>query len=284
MSDARSGRREAADPWGEWAASRGALMSYAYLASRPRAIDRTHAENVLELRPDLRTPAGAALAAPLAIAMLDTAGISVDPVNILALTQVNVDIIECGPDVREAFVGGQVMTEARSQVFTEARIYDADDRTRLIGLGSANWSIICPTPNGFVYPEPGTGIDGMTEVPPLWQAYTARRRKDGLLEIPRLCPEIGAERLHHGPMLVVTETAALEAAAHTLGTDALKVDHLSMTIVAPGRKGPFVATPVVVGVGSDNVACRVELRDHGRDARLVAATTVQVRANPRVDQ
>ena len=85
MSDLTSARREAADPWGEWAGSRGVLMSYAYLASRPRAVDRTHAENLLEIRPDLRTPTGAALAAPLAIAMLDTAGINVDPVNILAL-------------------------------------------------------------------------------------------------------------------------------------------------------------------------------------------------------
>jgi len=45
-------------------------MSYAYLRSRPRAIDSTHADNLLELRADLRTPAGAVMAAPLAIAML----------------------------------------------------------------------------------------------------------------------------------------------------------------------------------------------------------------------
>lgn len=284
MSDVTSERREAANPWGEWASSRGVLMSYAYLASRPRVIDRTHAENVLKLRPDLCTPAGAALAAPLAIAMLDTAGINVDPVNILALTQINVSVIDCGADVSEVFLAGQVTTEARSQVFTEARMFDAADRTRLIGLGSANWSIICPTPDGFVYPEPGCGIDGMTDVPPLWRAYTGRQREDGLLEIPGLCPEVGAERLHHGPMLVVTEAAALEAAARALGSDALRVDHLSMTITAPGRMGPFVATPVVVGVGSGEVACRIELRDQGRDGRLVAATAVQMRAIPRAEE
>ncbi len=118
------------------------------------------------------------------------------------------------------------------------------DRAKLVGLGSANWSVICPTPDGFVYPEPGEGVDETSDIPPLWQAYTGRRRDDGLLEIPGLRPEIGADRLHHGPMLVVTEAAALEAGAEALGTDALGVDQLTTTIVAPGRVGPFVAVPV----------------------------------------
>ena len=99
------------------------------------------------------------LAAPLAIAMLDAAGVNVDPVNILALTQVNITVIDHGRDVDDVFVAGRVATEARSQIFTEASFYDAGDREKLIGLGSANWSVICPTPDGFVYPEPGEGVD-----------------------------------------------------------------------------------------------------------------------------
>jgi hypothetical protein len=171
-----------------------------------------------------------------------------------------------------------VIKEARSQVFTEARIYEAADHERLIGFGTANWSVICPTPEGHVYPEPGCGVEGMAEVPPLWQAYTGCRRPDGLLEIPGLRPEIGSDRLHHGPMLVVTEAAALEAAASAMGTDALAVEHLSLTIVAPGRSGPFVATPAFTAVRSDTVGCRVELRDEGRDSRLVASAFVRMRA------
>src|SRR3954453_22520318 len=71
-------RREAASPFGEWASSGDALMSYRDLASRPRAIDRSPAEGLMQLRPDLRTSAGAVLSAPLTIAMLDVAGINVD--------------------------------------------------------------------------------------------------------------------------------------------------------------------------------------------------------------
>ena len=188
MTEPQTTRREAADPFGEWAGSKGVLMSYAYLASAPRAVDRTHAENLLHIRRDLRTPAGAMLAAPLAIAMLDAAGVNVDPINILALTQVNITVIEHGRDVDDVFVAGRVATEARSQIFTEASFYDAGDREKLIGLGSANWSVICPTPDGFVYPEPGEGVDDTSDVPPLWQAYTGRKRADGRLEIPGLRP------------------------------------------------------------------------------------------------
>jgi hypothetical protein len=277
MAEPTTTRREAADPFGEWAISKDALMSYRYLASAPRAMDRTHAENLLHVRRDLRTPSGAMLAAPLAIAMLDAAGVNVDPVNILALTQVNIAIIDDGRNIDDVFVAGHVATEARSQIFTEASFYDAGGREKLIGLGSANWSVICPTPEGFVYPEPGDGVDETADVPPLWQAYTGRKRADGLLEIPVLRPEIGAERLHHGPMLVVTEAAALAAAAKAVGADDVCVDQLTTTIVAPGRVGPFVAVPVSVGASGNAAACRVELRDSGRDDRVVATTVVRMR-------
>jgi hypothetical protein len=276
MTEPPTTRREAADPFGEWASSKDALMSYRYLGSAPRAIDRTHAENVLRIRRDLRTPGGAMLAAPLAIAMLDAAGVNVDPVNILALTQINITVIDHGCRIEKAFLAGRIATEARSQIFTEVAIHDADDREKLIGLGSANWAVICPTPEGFVYPEPGEGVDESGDIPPLWQAYTGRKRDDGLFEIPGLRPDIGAERLHHGPMLVVSEAAAIEAASGALGTDDVGVDQLTMTIVAPGRAGRFVAVPVSVGTSGDSAACRVELRDKGRDDRVVATTGVRI--------
>lgn len=232
----------------------------------------------MKIRPDLRTSSGAVLAAPLAIAMLDVAGINVDRIWILALTQINLEVLDMSNDADEVYLSGQITTETRSQIFTEAKIYDSASRDRVIGFGTANWSVICPTPEGFQYPEPGRGIKRLTDAPPLWQAYTGRRRSDGLLEIPGLAPEIGTERLHHGPMLVVTEAAAIEAAAEALGTDALSVEHLGLTIVAPGRSGPFVANPVLVAAQSDTAGCRVELRDYGRDDRLVARAFVRLRA------
>jgi hypothetical protein len=36
------------------------------------------------------------------------------------------------------YISGKITTAARSQIFTEARIYDSADRDRVIGLGTAN--------------------------------------------------------------------------------------------------------------------------------------------------
>ncbi|MGV0079110.1 hypothetical protein ACRU13_09925 [Mycobacterium colombiense] len=213
------------------------------------------------------------------MAMLDVAGITIDRHWILALTQIDMAVLEDASNVGEVFLAGEVIKEARSQIFTQVRIYDAEDRSRAIGFGTANWSVITETPSGFTYPEPGPGIAGMAEVPPLWQAYSGRRRPDGLIEIPCLSPAIGTDRLHHGPMLVITEAVALEAAAQAAGTDELSIEHLALTIVSPGRVGPFVATPVFVAAQTDTVGCRVELRDHGRADRLVAAAFVRLRVS-----
>jgi hypothetical protein len=251
-------------------------MSYAYLGSRPQAIDSTSAENVLDLRSDLRTPAGAVLAAPLAIAMLDAATVNVESLRVLAVTQVDIDIIDCAIDVRQAHLAGRVTTEMRSQLFTEARIDDAENPDRHIGFGTANWAVLGRTPHRFCFPQPAPPETGRAGLPPLWHAYSGRRRGDATLEIPRMPLEVDEERLHHGPMLVVTEAVALDIAAEALGTDELVVEHLAMTVVAPGRVGPFIATPVFTAIEGDSAGCRIELRDAGRGDRLIAATFVRM--------
>ena len=126
MTDTAAPRRPAPDPQEDWAATRGVLMSYAYLGSRPQAIDSSSAENILDLRSDLRTPVGAVLAAPLAIAMLDAATVNVEGMRVLAVTQVDVNIVDCALDIRRAHLAGRITTEMRSQLFTEARIADAE--------------------------------------------------------------------------------------------------------------------------------------------------------------
>lgn len=252
-------------------------MSYAYLGSRPQVIDRTHAENALWLRDDLRTPAGAITAAPLAIAMLDAATANVESMHVRAVTQVDVSIVDCGLDVDRVLLAGAITAETRSQLFTEARIVDADHPERQLGFGSANWAVVGTTPHRFCFPEPAAFVPGTEVRPPLWHAYSARRRFDGLLEIPRL-HDVGGERLHHAPMLVVAEAAALAYATGALGTDMVTVDFLSMTMVAPGRIGPFVATTVFGAVDTDIVGCRVELRDAGWGDCLVAAAFVRMQS------
>jgi hypothetical protein len=265
-------RREASSPYGEWADAVHDLVSYRYLASRPRMIDRDHAENWIRIRHDLRTPAGGVLTAPLAIGMLDAAGINIDRINVLALTQIDIHLTDPGRDVAEVYFAGSVTREARSMVFTETTIADAADPGRMLGFGIANWSVIVPTTGDFHYPEPGEGIPDSPDAPPLWQAYSGRRRDDGHFEVPGLSRQVGTERLHHGPMLVLSEAAAIDAA----GTP-VDVEHLSMTIVSPGRTGPFVAAAEILPGKGRALGARVELRDEGHDNRLVARSFVQLR-------
>jgi hypothetical protein len=278
MTDITAAHPAAPDPRRHWAPSRGVLMSYAYLGSQPRAIDSARTENVLRLREDLRTRVGAVTAAPLAIAMLDAALVNMGSTQVRAVTQVDVAIIDCAIDVDRVLLSGGETADAGSQLLTEARIYDADDTSRRIGFGSANWTVLGMPPQRFCFPEPDAVDLAASEAsPPLWQAFSGHRRCDGLLEIPRLL-EVGVERLHYAPMLIVAEAVALEHATHTLDTDMLSVDSLSMTMVAPGLMGPFVAEPVFSAVETETVGCRVELRDAGRGNHLVAVGFFRVQA------
>jgi hypothetical protein len=278
MTDITAAYRAAPDPRGHWAPSRGVLMSYTYLGSQPRAIDRAHTENVLQLREDLRTSAGAVTAAPLAIAMLDAVLVNMDSTHVRAVTQVDVAVVDCAIDVDRILLSGCNTADAGSQLFTEARIFDADDVSRHIGFGSANWAVLGRPPQRFCFPEPdAVDLAASDDSPPLWQAFSGHRRCDGLLEIPRLM-EVGAERLHYAPILIVAEAVALEHATLILGTDMLSVDSLSMTMVAPGLAGPFVAQQVFSAVDAETVGCRVELRDAGRGNCLVAVGFVRVQA------
>jgi hypothetical protein len=233
---------------------------------------------MLGLREDLRTRAGAVTAAPLAIAMLDAALVNMDSMHVRAVTQVDVTIVDCAIDVDRVLLSGGITADAGSQLFTEARICDADDVSRHIGFGSANWTVLSMPPQRFCFPEPDAiALAAPDASPPLWQAFSGHRRCDGLLEIPRLT-EVGVDRLHYAPMLIVAEAVALEHAILTLDTDMLSADSLSMTMVAPGLIGPFVAKPVFSAVDTETVGCRVELRDTGRGNCLVAVGFVRMQA------
>ena len=118
-----------ADHWSEWrrALGEGGLVSYRYLGCSSTARSRHTAEGGMRLRRDLRT-AGGLLAAPLGIALLDTAGINVDALGRCAPTQIDVTVFEPAHDVDEVRIFGQIVREGRSQMFTQGRFEDRRDR------------------------------------------------------------------------------------------------------------------------------------------------------------
>ncbi len=259
---------------GAFTGSMDDLVTYRYVGCRSEITDRDHATGTTALRAHLRTSHSVSGAA-LAVSMLDTAGIVVDRVFILGLTEIDLQLYEPALDVPLLRTFGRVTRWARTQVFTECRFEDARRPGRVIGIGAANWSVVSSTPEGFVYTDPGPGLPEGPGTPPMLDAFELVPAAEGGFVLPALSPRVGAEILHHGPMLVGVEQSSLEAAGDVAGTDALALRSWTMRIVRAGRRSPFSARAEVLSVTDDLVGCRAELTDGNRDAIAVAHLTYQ---------
>src|SRR5437764_7290938 len=113
-----------ASAYGTWASSLDALVSYRYVGCRSVATDDVHATGGFTLRSDLRLGAGV-LGPPVAIAVLDTAGINIDGTHILALTRVDAQLFDGAGAVDRIAVLGTVVRRPRTLVSTAARLTDA---------------------------------------------------------------------------------------------------------------------------------------------------------------
>jgi hypothetical protein len=252
------------------------LVSYRYMGCQAEMVDADHAVSHTALRAHLCTP-GSVTGTALAISMMDAAGICVDRVYLLGLTEVDLQLYEPALDVARLRTVGHVVRWARTQVFTECRFEDADQPGRVLGAGAANWSVMFPTPEGFEYTDPGPGLPESPDTPPMPAAFELEPADRGAWVLPALSPRVGAEVLHHGPMLVATEQSALSVGAEAAGTDALALRSWSMRIVKAGRKAPFTATAEVLAVTDGTVGTRAELVDGAGDTIALSYLTHQVR-------
>ena len=214
------------------------LITYRYVGCSSVLIDRHHAQGRMAIRRDMRLPGGALLTAPLAIAMLDTAGINIDPYYHAACTHIDVHLWDPGRDIDEIQVLGTVRREARTAVFTEAVFVDAAQPERLLGAGTVGWSIIGATPAGFSYRDPGRGLPDSDDLPALVAGFGAEEMAYGRFRLGGLSTVVGTEVLHHGPILVMSEAAA-SASAQAQGAPAA-VDFDRFTPPGAGRQNrPF---------------------------------------------
>lgn len=134
-----------------------------------------------------------------------------------------------------------------------------------------------PTPPGFVYTDPGPGVPDEPPMPPLTEVFDARPIADGGYVIPGLTPRLGADTLHHGPILVAMEAAAVDVAALEAGDEAISPVALSCRIVRAGRHGPFGITSRLLGRNGNLISCRSLLPDEGRGDDIVAIMLWQAR-------
>ncbi len=278
MAQTNSDRdRAAGEVNGVWAEAMDQLVSYRHFGTRSVLVDRHHATGTMPMRPDMRA-SGGMLLAPLAIGMLDAAGNNMDRYYQLGLTQIDIHAFDGAPGTERVALASEVVREARTQVFTEVVLTDEADG-RVIGHGSANWAIINPTPPGFTYTDPGPGPRYESPMPSLAEVFGAQSAGGGGYIISGLSPRLGADMLHHGPIMVVMEAAAFDLATSEAGAHPLTPVAMSCRIVRAGRKGPFRIRSGLLGRNGDLISCRSVMRDEGRENEIIAVMLWQARIN-----
>ncbi len=255
------------------------LMTYSYMNCRQ---DPVSLEGHMDIRRDMRNPAGGIMAAPLSIGMAEGRG---DDDAVPAPVMGSIHIIDDGRDVTSvvSYPSGGPSKSGRTLSFGAGGvIVDAANRDRVIAFTQGMGVVVATAPEGYQYVPPApSGVTDSPDLPPLHEAFGARRNQLGLLELPELSQRIASTSgtLHHGPTQVVLERAAFELAAAQAGTDLLQIEDWTVMYTAAGRVGPFEASGAVIGPNARprRFAARVQLVDKGLDNRLVAVGVAVLR-------
>lgn len=247
------------EAFGKWVDTVDLLVSYRYLGCRSELVDASHAVGHMPLRSDMRFGAGL-LGTPLAIAMLDTAGINIDRIRFGALTHVALQVFDAGDGVSRVRVDGEVPRLAQRAIFTECAISDAGHTGRIIAHGSADW-ISLGDVSGFTYTDPGPGVPDEPTMPPLADAYLVEAVGDGTYRIPALDPRIGTELLHHGPALVALEWQANASACAATPGARLRLSTFDVRLLRGGTRPPFTTRSRGSERAGASVWARAELVD-----------------------
>jgi hypothetical protein len=268
------------------------LITYWYLG---RAFNQEVDPDTMGLRSDMRNGVGGIMAAPLAIAAPETGGWK-DREVIPAPMTYALHILDPAHDVRAIRVTRETVRRGRKIGFSRSVITDADDPGRVIALTTGTGVTLGEAPSGF---RPVDLPPELPEVdlPPLHVVFGAYRDHDGW-RLPELSTRLASTSasLHLGPIHVVCEAAASEAAAMvadaedaiggakvgnadpgTHGGAGLQVEDWEVHFAAPGRKGPFFARAEAWSGPAGRLLARFTLIDEGNEDAVVASGTAAFR-------
>jgi hypothetical protein len=266
--------------WQRFEAMMGAdgLLTYRYLGRKTAMLHGAEYDS-MRLRSDMRTASGAIMAAPLAIASAEAGGFS-DVTSVPAPVTAALHILDDGRGVEEIVIRRSVIHTGRTMGFSQSEIVDAANPSRLIAISYGTGIRLGDTPPGFKPLDLAPEIPDRPDLPPLHAVFGARRQPDGRWELPAMTPEnmSTSGSLHLGPIHVAFEAAAMEMAARQAGTEAIHVEDWTVMFVARGTNGPFTIDGVVGAGNRGRIACRLALRDLGRENRIVATLVATIRA------
>jgi hypothetical protein len=265
--------------WARFDAMMGAdgLLTYRYLGRRTVALHDVDHDS-MRIRRDMRNASGGLMAAPLAIATAEAGGFT-DIESIPAPVTAALHILDPGHDVSEVLVRRTFVQMGRTMGFTQAEVVDAADPSRVLAISHGTGVKLGDAPPGFTPIETGPEIEDGPSLPPLHSVFGAVRAVDGSWTLPKLTPRIASTSgsLHVGPIHIVFEAAAADMAAAKAWTDPLQITDWHVAFVARGTDGPFVVEGAAVPGAYGGVACRLLLRDQGRDGRVVATAVAAFR-------
>jgi hypothetical protein len=263
------------------------LITYWYLG---RGFNQDVDPDTMNLRSDMRNSGGGLMAAPLAIAAPETGGWRDREVVPAPMTYA-LHVLDPAPDVRAVRVTRETVRRGRKIGFSRSVVTDADNPERIIALTSGTGVSLGAAPSGF---RPVDLPPDLPEVdlPPLHVVFGAHRDPDGW-RLPELTTRLASTSasLHLGPIHVVCEAAAAEAAGALVGDGPgesergpqggteIQVEDWEVHFVAPGRKGPFLARAEAWGGPAGRALSRFTLCDEGAEDAVVASGTASFRVS-----
>jgi hypothetical protein len=254
----------------------GGLLSYRYIGRNHGSMNLGPIDNTVTLRRDMRNAAGGLLVSPLSISSPEGnvgADIETVPNPVIHSCQI---IDEARGVKRIEVVESEVLHSGTRMGYSRSKIVDADNPERVIAFTEGQGARIGDVPEGLErMPENKLVIEDSPDLPPLWQVFGASRRDDGHWQLPELSVELASPdaALHIGPQHVVLETAAIDLASDTVGTDRLQMRGWHVMFLARGKVGPFrVGGEAVRGTGN-TVGVRMVMHDEGNGNRKVTSAS-----------
>lgn len=251
------------------------LLSYRYIGRNYSSMNLGEVDNTVAVRRDMRNEAGGIMVAPLAISSPE--GCQTDMVAVPNPVIASVQIIDPGYDVtRIEIVESGIVHQGRTMGYGRCKIVDADNPDRVIAFNEGQGAIIGIPPEGLDKMDVSGSelvIEDSPDLPPLWQAFGASKRRDGHWGLPALSLELASPdaALHIGPQHVVLETAAIDLAADAVGTKKLQVVSWHVMFMARGKVGPFRVDGTAHAGGSGKVGVRMLLHDEGNGNKAVTS-------------
>lgn len=251
------------------------LLSYRYIGRKHSSMNIGDTDDTVAIRRDMRNEAGGIMVAPLAIASPE--GCQADLVAVPNPVIASVQIVDPGYDVTKVeIVGSGNVHQGRTMGYGRCKIVDADNPDRVIAFNEGQGAIIGIPPEGLEKMDvSGTDlvIEDSPDLPPLWQAFGASKRRDGHWVLPELSLEFASPdaALHIGPQHVVLETAAIDLAAEAVGTKRLQVVSWHVMFMSRGKVGPFRVDGTAHAGGPGKVGVRMLLHDEGNGDKAVTS-------------